>query len=186
MIDDAFGNWLAGFTAGEGMFGFLIRKTGRSQYKFRPRFQIALRNDDAPILLEVVKALGCGYVRTDENKGGKSVLRNPTASYLCDDITSLHNIIVPLFETYPLRAKKAREFAIWKEAITLMFRITRRRKINTRWGWFPRYTKEEKAQLRHYAHLLKEVRAYQAQDPELPKQLRDPQFTLGQEPWERG
>lgn len=184
-MDDVLGHWLAGFTAGEGMFEFLIRKTGRGRYKFRPRFAISLRNDDAPILFEIAETLGCGHVYTEQDKGGKSApKRNPMASYLCDDIMSLHNIIVPIFERYPLRAKKAREFTIWKEAIALMFRITRRRKINTRWGWFSRYTKEEKAQLRHYAQLLKDVRAYQAEAPSLPTRLQEPQLVL-MEPWER-
>ena len=182
MLDEGFGNWLAGFTAGEGMFEFLIRKTYGSKYKFRPRYAICLRNDDSPILFEIAKALGCGYVRPNERKGGKS---KPQAVYLCDDIESLYEVIVPLFERYALRAKKARDFAIWKEAIRLMFRITRRRKINTRWGWFPRYTKDEKAQLSRYAQLLKDVRAYQAPEADLPDKLEDPQLVLI-EPWERG
>jgi len=180
VLDDAFGNWLAGFTAGEGTFSFLIRKIQGAKYKFHPRFSISLRNDDAPILFQVAETLGCGYVRTDQDRARK---KTPMAVYLCDDIGSLYNIIVPLFEHYPLRAKKARDFAIWKEAITLMFQITRRPKINTRWGWFPRYTKEEKAQLSHYTQLLKNVRAYQAEEPNLPTHLQEPQLVLT-EPWE--
>jgi hypothetical protein len=34
--------------------------------------------------------------------------------------------VIPHFENHPLRAKKARDFIIWKDGIELLYRISRR------------------------------------------------------------
>ncbi len=178
MLDDGLGHWIAGLTDGEGCFQLRVTK----DKKFRPGFQLKLRDDDSSVLVDIVTVLNCGKIYPDKREG-----RNPMVAYEVFDIDSLHGIIIPLFERYPLRAKKAREFEVWKTAVELIFQITRRRKINTRWGWFPRYTKEERAKLAEYARLLKELKRYQVKSLETeivplesPKEVQ-----LALESWER-
>lgn len=177
-MDEGFGHWIAGLTAGEGCFQFRLTK----DKKFRPSLSVKLRDDDAPVLDSIAKALGCGKVYPEKRDG-----RNPMANYIVDDIDSLYGIIIPIFERYPLRAKKAREFVVWKSAVTMMFQITRRRKVNTRWGWFPRYTKAERAQLTEYGKLLKELKRYKTDILEAETvQIEPPKgVQLPLEPWER-
>ncbi|MBA7716133.1 hypothetical protein ES703_125198 [subsurface metagenome] len=178
MLDDGFGHWIAGFTAGEGCFEFRLTK----DKKFRPRFSLKLRDDDAPMLFKLATALGCGRVYPEQRDG-----KNPVAVYAVHDIESLYSIIIPCFERYPLRAKKAREFEVWKAAVTMMFQITRRRKINTRWGWFPRYTKAERAQLAEYGKLLKALKRYKPDrlEGETVRIESPKEVQLPLEPWER-
>ena len=178
MLDDGFGHWIAGLAAGEGCFEFRLTK----DKKFRPRFSVKLRDDDTPVLDSMAMALGCGTVYPQKTDG-----RNPMANYVVDDIGSLYGIVIPIFERYPLRAKKAREFEVWKAAVTMMFQATRRRKVSTRWGWLPRYTRAERAQLTEYGKLLKALKRYKTDILEAETiQIESPkEAQLPLVPWER-
>lgn len=159
MFDKSFGHWIAGLTDGEGCFEFRLSK----EKKFRPRFSIQLRADDADTLFSISRALGCGDIYPYRKLG-----KNLQLAYVVCDVDSLHNIILPLFEEFRLRSKKAHEYEVFKAAIKLMYQITRRPKINTRWGYLPRYTKVERIQLAEYAKELKDLKRYQAEKIEIP------------------
>lgn len=103
-----FGHWLAGFADGEGCF-YVKRVTGRYLIC---AFTLALRLDDNAILDEIQSETGLGTIHiTRRAKWGS----NDQAVWNVrkkDDVLEL----VRIFERYPLRAKKARDFAIWREA----------------------------------------------------------------------
>jgi hypothetical protein len=110
MIDDAFGHWLAGFVDGEGCFA--ISKGGYNG--LRCVFRMAVRADDAAIVEEIHDRVGLGSIsRLHEVKGGR-----PQATWT---VTSKADCLAlcALFERYPLRAKKARDFEVWKRAVVV-------------------------------------------------------------------
>lgn len=110
MQDDAFLHWLAGFIDGEGCFSINGSATGRRAYSCS--FDLGLREDDSAILDEMVRRLGIGkvYYRVT----GRSQCRIAT--------WTLRNkrdclMLVEILDEHPLRAKKARDYAIWREAV---------------------------------------------------------------------
>ena len=117
-----FGAWLSGFTDGEGSFQLGFEKT-------RPvaKFTICLRSDDISILNLIRSFFNCGLPVYECKKvyGRRNRVttdrESPTARYTVKNIESLHDIIVPHFTWFPLMAKKANDFLIWKEAITFLY-----------------------------------------------------------------
>lgn len=113
-LDPAFGNWFAGFTDGEGCFAIdraLHVRTCRVT-TYRCVFRISLRDDDTAILHEIQEQLGIGVIRTQTPTRNQ----NPWSAF------SVHGkgdcqILRDCFRTHPLRAKKAKDFAIWSQAL---------------------------------------------------------------------
>lgn len=102
--------WLAGFADGEGYFQ--LRKQNRCGWRIEPRFRIHLRCDDAEILHALQEAFD-GSVRR-----GKNGDWNAQAHWLVSSKAQLMGL-VDYFDRFPLRAKKALEYAIWREAVML-------------------------------------------------------------------
>src|SRR5215467_3440298 len=113
---DAFGHWLSGFTDGEGCF--YAGCDGRYRRAF---FTLALRLDDRPILELTRSFLACGSFHLREPR---KPTHAPALIFAVRDIHSLWNKIVPHFERYPLRAKKANDFLIWKQAVIILHRMS--------------------------------------------------------------
>lgn len=104
--DDAFGHWLAGFIDGEG--SFIIHGAERKQC----RMCVKLRADDRAILDEIVERTGIGRVTHQPN----NARTNPQYGWLVITKADCQRLVA-LLERYPLRAKKARDFEIWREAV---------------------------------------------------------------------
>jgi len=120
--DDAFGHWLSGFTDGEGNFHCSEGASGR-YVSFA--FRIILREDDKGILEKIRDNLGVGnLVFRDVVKGMpnwnpkyQSKVRRNQWCYIVYSAYDLSKVIVPHFDKYPLRAKKAKQYEIWKERL---------------------------------------------------------------------
>jgi len=116
-VSDAFGHWIAGFTDGEGHFDgiMIINQNGYRQLNMS--FQINLRADDKPILEMIHNTLGVGHLfhrpRHPPTK--------PQTLYVVRRTADLYHVIVPLFEKYPLRAKKRKDFEVWKRLIDIKY-----------------------------------------------------------------
>lgn len=119
--DDAFGHWLSGFTDGEGCF-YLGKKTVKRQPNYwQPIsvFIIQLRADDLEIIQTIQNYFECGsisHVRGRMTRQGDK----PKVDYRVYSVTDLSLRVIPHFDKYPLRAKKHRDFVIWKEAVSVM------------------------------------------------------------------
>jgi hypothetical protein len=117
MIDTALGNWLAGVIDGEGCFvittGVIGPPPDRLVY-YTPKFRMALRDDDAPILQEIADRLAIGKIyfcgAPRRGNGKPSVCWDVSRKAAC-------RALVRFLDRFPLRAKKARDFAIWREAV---------------------------------------------------------------------
>lgn len=150
----AFGHWLAGFVDGEGCFRLGYHRhprTGKNTIGIR--FGITIRADDTPVLLLIQSYLGCGSVRAKRKR--REGNRNPTVHFeverICDHATKL----VPVFDRCPLRAKKARDYAIWRQGVALVHGI-QSRGLRTQ----ARYTEAELEQFKALARSLRDQRSF--------------------------
>lgn len=103
--------WFAGFVDGEGCFG-IHRGKARYGSAFHPELSIALRADDLAILEQIQAAFG----------GGLSISRPPGAAPLAKVcIGSKRDLprLVEYFDRFPLRAKKAADYVLWRRAVLL-------------------------------------------------------------------
>src|SRR5262245_39478982 len=129
-----FGQWLTGFVDGEGCFELKVTRRKQSLPRLCASFVICLRADDVAILNQIRAFFGCGGIWYDNGPARK----NPLAIYSTSAWTDLATIIVPHFERYPLRAKKARDFPLWREAVLIAQEVAQRRRAKTTaglWKW---------------------------------------------------
>lgn len=145
-IDEGFGYWLSGFTDGEG--SFVIAKDTRGKF-INFRYQITLRYDDVEILNEIQRELGFGNVRIRKPRvvkgiDGTDIDIKKQASFSIEDMEGAYFIKL-LFDKFPLRAKKKKEFEVWGRGIELKyFNIWEECKSEV-WGLF-----EEIKEVREY------------------------------------
>lgn len=152
------GHWIAGFVAGEAHFSLNVTTHTKDQcFNFTPGFKIKLRGDDAGALLLIKEALGCGTLWTAPPYQNTK----EAVVYAVLKINDLHDVVVPFFTTYQLRAKKQDEFLIWAEGIQVAH-AAHNRPLRTRIGlrgayrWEP----EEIARLKSLHAQLRECRAF--------------------------
>jgi hypothetical protein len=108
-IDPAFGHWFAGFADGEG--SFLITRVGKS---YRCIFNLHLRGDDRPVLEEIHSTLGIGTLWDFPPYGQRGINKTTRWEVIRkQEVIELRDV----FLTFPLRAKKANDFAIWSKAV---------------------------------------------------------------------
>ncbi|HYT42868.1 MAG TPA: LAGLIDADG family homing endonuclease, partial [Methylomirabilota bacterium] len=110
MIEPDFGHWFAGFTDGEGCFQIKKNRLG-----WVCRFKLKLRADDVFILNKIQQTLQIGKLQLsiDNNPNRNS---KPTISFAVENKKDCL-FLCDLFTKFPLRAKKAKDFEIWKEAV---------------------------------------------------------------------
>lgn len=110
--DPEFWAWFAGFTDGEGCFGVVKSHASSGQYP-QPYFKITVRADERPILTEIMERLGCGRIKRHVPGAITSNLQ------ITFEVTSLSDCerIIEVFTAHSLRAKKARDLAIWQEIV---------------------------------------------------------------------
>lgn len=106
-VDHDFANWLAGFIDGEG--SFLITKTKR-EMNHTCAMAITLRIDDKDVLDEAHRRLGIGVIAEYPNR------QCPSARWTVGSKLDCLKLVA-ILETHPLRAKKSRDFEVWKRAV---------------------------------------------------------------------
>ncbi len=121
-MDETFGYWFAGFTDGEGCFA--IRSPGHAR-KSRKRqlqccFTITLRADDLPVLRYIQEMTGVGKIYA-QNPPSRRVNSHPAYQWVAVSRADCA-YVVDLFTRYPLRAKKAKDFEVWKQAVLFWLR----------------------------------------------------------------
>lgn len=121
-VDPAFGNWLAGFADGEGCFRISRARRGTESWSYSCLFSIGLRADDAAVLEEIQGHLGIGDIRHEERaRKNWAPMVKWTVRRKADVVD-----LVTVFKTYPLRAKKAQDFEIWRQAVDLWMTVQNR------------------------------------------------------------
>jgi hypothetical protein len=115
MLSRDLGYWFSGFTDGEGCFS--IRRRQRDKPWWSCEFILGLRADDGPILKHLQQTTGCGTVHYHVTV--HSAARpgaNPQYQWHVGKYTDCL-ALARIFDRYPLRSKKARDFEIWKLAL---------------------------------------------------------------------
>lgn len=111
-VDDDFGHWLAGFLDGEGCFTIRPHTLGI----FGCEAVLWVRDDDRAIVEEIVARTGIGSVIRRERNGWRDANARPLIGWaIRRKVDCL--ALVSLLDRYPLRAKKARDYAVWREAV---------------------------------------------------------------------
>lgn len=112
---DVDGNYVSGLVDGEGWFMVSLARKGKDKTitNFNPKFGINLRIDDKPILDWMRSYFDCGTVVTYTRP------TSPCAIFMVADLYSILRCIVPHFEKYPLRAKKKRDYEIWRQMVNI-------------------------------------------------------------------
>lgn len=108
------GNYIAGFTDGEGSFNVSLkrREDYKTNWKIEASFNISQK--DRVILAKIKNILTCGTLR--ERQDG-------VVYYEVTNIKSLHEIIIPFFERFPFwSAKRKENFQIFKKIIQAMYK----------------------------------------------------------------
>ena len=141
-MDKLPGDYVAGFVDGEGCFALKFRRDVRHERKNKPvyfywdiEFAILLKSDDKEILDCIKNTLGCGRVGNTDKRG--------CVRYAINDINDLRNKVVLFFKKYPLRAKKRKDFELWREAVTI-FNRNQRHSINSGKGGFQKTVWDQK------------------------------------------
>lgn len=112
-VSDSFGYWFSGFFDGEGCLAVFNRARKDRYVERRISIQIGVRDDDADTIQFIKDNIGVGLVYFHTAHG----IDNPNSSYRLERIKDLAEIIIPLFEKYPLHTKKSIEFPIWKSLV---------------------------------------------------------------------
>jgi hypothetical protein len=145
VCDPPTGYWLAGLIDGEGCFRIHSQRCG--DY-YAPTFSLKLRDDDAPILHEIVARTGIGRVRLDRSRSGNS---RPCAVWRVDSRATTE-ALAALLDRYPLRTRKARDYAVWRRAIDVRAGMVRGNRWHGPRDWTPLIDlKRELEQAREYA-----------------------------------
>lgn len=162
-IDDSFGYWLAGLTDGEGCFHARahIRKRDGA-HTLVAYFAIKMRADDISMLQRVMDILDVGKIYIHDEKLSKW----PQADYHVVHRYDLANVIIPLFDMYPLQSKKQRDYAIWRK-IVLDYKCAPRQHCQVGIGAL---TDKQWGEACELTRLLSETRAFDPATAELARQ----------------
>jgi hypothetical protein len=117
-VTDAFGYWFSGFFDGEGCFYF--QNTVRGVKTVGLKIRVVQRIDDRSVLEHIEKQIGCGWIVDNEYKSDKHQTK-PWSDFRITKIADLAEVVVPLFDRYPLLTKKAYEFSLWRSAVGLRY-----------------------------------------------------------------
>lgn len=102
--------WFVGFTDGEGNFN--IKITGLMNNTFKNvqfTFQIGLHKDELKVLEYIMNTLQCGHISQSNNR----------VNYFVNDLNSLLDIIIPIFDYVNLNSSKYHHYELFKKAVEL-------------------------------------------------------------------
>lgn len=115
-VDGPFGYWFAGLFDGEGHFVIDLRGPRQfGNWELRLGLNVYLRDDDAAVLAHIHAALG-GRFRPSSSEN--------VAYWGLHGIANLAEVAMPLFERYPLRSKKAKEFELFRRLVVQRYIAT--------------------------------------------------------------
>lgn len=114
-ITDDFGYYFTGFFDGEGCIVVYHRRRKRpkSYPEFRLGIQITIRDDDKQVLKYITDNIGGKLFHQRLQRGST----NPSIKWSIENIKDLVEIVLPLFDKYPLHSKKSREYQIWRPLV---------------------------------------------------------------------
>lgn len=120
-MKNAFWDWFAGFTDGEGCFSIVLAQDKNINLKYGlriyPRFSIYLKSDDVDILREIKKNLVEYGIK---GRIGVGISNSYERCWLQIDKMDSCKKLCTIFDAHVLRAKKRKDFELWKKAIDIL------------------------------------------------------------------
>lgn len=109
-------NYIIGFIDGEGCFSVSVSRhsTLKRRLEIRSAFEIELRADDREILERIRETIGCGNIY---HLAYQRYNWYPHVKLKVSRIGDLAKIVIPFIDRYPLQAKKAEVFKLFREAV---------------------------------------------------------------------
>lgn len=104
--DAAFCYWLAGLIDGEGCFTIKAHTRGTHA----PNFTLKMRADEEGTIRAIQRSAGFGTIQHERHEPNSMVKWSVADKDGCQRL-------VELLDKYPLRAKKAMDYAVWREAV---------------------------------------------------------------------
>jgi hypothetical protein len=120
-VSDEFGYWFSGFFDGEGSFTF--KHVHQGIVNPGPKIQLTVRQDDRGVIEYIHSQLCCGRIHFNEYKSEAYKTHQPWVAFRVNRIDDLAEVIVPLFERYPLHSKKAMEFTLFGSLVRSRYRF---------------------------------------------------------------
>jgi hypothetical protein len=162
LSDEQFGWYLAGLTDGEGSFT-LYRPMHRDRSEvgshWVAEFRIAMRDDEERNIRAAAVRLKCGRVYNVSRTGRD----NPQVWWRVTRVQEAAEVLVPFFDRFPLQFKKSRDFAVWREAVLLLWDIRQRKRTRlpgSPQGFSRKITNAEVDVITSLSQRLKSVRQY--------------------------
>lgn len=97
--------WFVGFSDAESSFMISLRNNSEVHFIF----QISLHIEDCAVLYTIREKLGVGVVS----------IKNNTCSYRVCSFQNILNVILPIFDKYPLLTFKQLDYKDWRKAVLL-------------------------------------------------------------------
>src|SRR5690606_2602101 len=111
-IDKEFIEWFVGFSDAESNFLCRVRKNKEGIIiGFEFLFRISLHVDDKNVLEHIKATLGCGRISSDRN----------SLTFIISRIEDIKEVLIPLFEEFPLNTKKHLDYLAFKKAFFMYF-----------------------------------------------------------------
>lgn len=111
-------HYVCGFVDGEGCFCVSISRKRFRIPEIKLRFEIELREDDEPVLREIRDSFGCGSIYYLDYERYKKW--RPHVKLVISKLSDLQEKVIPFFEKYPLRAKKKKQFELFRKVVFMM------------------------------------------------------------------
>ena len=117
-IDVGIGNYLSGFTDGEGCFYVGVHPTNNVRLGLQviPEFHVSQNGERLSVLKLFVETLDCGIIKRNAPVNS----RDKTFVYVVKRHNELYEKVLPFFERFPLRSEKNQEFLKFAEVVRLM------------------------------------------------------------------
>lgn len=113
-------HYIVGFVDGEGSFCVSISRKRFRVPEVKLRFEIELREDDEPILIEIQKTLGCGSIYHLDYERYKKW--RPHVKFMIGSQRDIKSKVIPFFKKYPLQAKKRKQFEFFCQVVEMIER----------------------------------------------------------------
>lgn len=116
-----FGHWLAGFIAGEGTFAIAGQNAEHGHQSYCTKCIVKLREDDGEVLFEIQATTGVGRVHRKQ-PGSDGRTNHAQFAWQVQNRRDCARL-VEILDEYPLRAKKAGAFAVWRKAVLIGLQV---------------------------------------------------------------
>ena len=111
-------DYIIGLIDGEGSFTVFLRKVGKYR-KVEPHLYIKMRKEELPLLKNVKKFFGCGWIslQKDKRKGHSDCYRFEIGS-----LKDLKNKVIPILKGQLKSIKRKKDFKIFERILKIMER----------------------------------------------------------------